>query len=338
MEDYVAQAMALAAMAKAKGGTTDAYTKAETDALLDGKADLVDGKIPASELPSYVDDVLEYASTAVFPVTGESGKIYIATDTNKTYRWSGTGYVEISESLALGETASTAYAGNKGKANADAISAIKDGTNIDSFADVETALANIPQVTVDQMYNAQSANAQSGTAVAEAIGSIPAEVKKIFSGEITWQWKKTTDNTVTKDFAVNKPLKPNTMYAVIIYDSGERFGRTSFLISGVANDGYYSTYVPIVLNDYVSSGISLVLGAVAFSAFSTPMFRVRMILPAAQNGTLETTSIVEVYEIEHILMNDSISADDYASQTIGGTVKAWTTTDGSDTILHLATQ
>lgn len=193
-------------------------------------------------------------------------------------------------------------------------------------------------VTVDQTYNAQSANAQSGTAVAEAIGSIPAEVKKIFSGEITWQWK-TTDNTVTKDFAVNKPLKPNTMYAVIIYDSGERFGRTSFLISGVANDGYYSSYVPIVLNDFVSSGISLVLGAVQFSAFSTPMFRVRMILPAAtESGTLETTSIVEVYEIEHILMNDSISADDYASQTIGGTVKAWTTTDGSDTILHLATQ
>jgi hypothetical protein len=117
------------------------YTKAETDSLLDSKADLVDGKVPAAELPSYVDDVLEYASTAAFPATGESGKIYIATDTNKTYRWSGTGYAEISESLALGETASTAYAGNKGKANADAIAAIKDGTNIDSFADVETALA-----------------------------------------------------------------------------------------------------------------------------------------------------------------------------------------------------
>lgn len=622
MEDYVAQAMALAAMAKAKGSAADTYTKAQTDALLDGKADLVNGKIPSSELPSYVDDVVEYASTAEFPATGESGKIYIATDTNKTYRWGGSAYVEISESLALGETASTAYPGNKGKANADAIAAIKDGTNIDSFADVETALANIPQVTVDQTYSASSTNPQSGTAVAqaiitkvdkvtgkglsendytnadkvkldgietgaeanvqvdwsqsdstaddyiknkptiptvndatltiqkngtavgtfsanaattatinitvpvdaadvdampdttkygaslalsidsstyvvtatlkdqdgntlgtaqtidlpletvvvggsyddttkkviltlkngntidfsvadlvaglqteitsankldadlvddttsvhkfvtaadktawnaksdfsgdyndltnkptipaaqvnadwnavsgvaqilnkptiptpvtvdqtydatstnaqsgmavsEAIGSIPAEVKKIFSGEITWQWK-TTDNTVTKDFAVNKPLKPNTMYAVIIYDSGERFGRTSFLISGVANNGYYSTNVPIVLNDYVDSGIGLVLGVVAFSAFSTPMFRVRMILPAAiQTGTIETTSIVEVYEIEHILMNDGISADDYASQTIGGTVKAWTTTDGSDTILHLATQ
>lgn len=49
-------------------------------------------------LPSYVDDVLEYANLAAFPVTGESAKIYVALDTNKTYRWSGSAYVEISAS------------------------------------------------------------------------------------------------------------------------------------------------------------------------------------------------------------------------------------------------
>lgn len=83
---------------------------------------------------------MEYASQSAFPATGETGKIYVALDNNRTYRWSGSAYVEISESLALGETSSTAYAGNKGKANADAIAAIKDGTDIDSFSDVETAL------------------------------------------------------------------------------------------------------------------------------------------------------------------------------------------------------
>lgn len=86
------------------------------------------GKVPASQLPSYVDDVLEYDNKAAFPETGEAGKIYIAKDTNLQYRWSGTAYVEISSSLALGETASTAYAGNKGKQNADDIAAIKAGT------------------------------------------------------------------------------------------------------------------------------------------------------------------------------------------------------------------
>lgn len=53
------------------------------------------GKVPAAQLPSYVDDVLEYANLAAFPVTGEAGKIYVALDTNKTYRWSGSTYIYI---------------------------------------------------------------------------------------------------------------------------------------------------------------------------------------------------------------------------------------------------
>lgn len=57
---------------------------------------LVDGKIPASQLPSYVDDVEEYANLAAFPEPGETSKIYVAIDTAKTYRWSGSIYVEVS--------------------------------------------------------------------------------------------------------------------------------------------------------------------------------------------------------------------------------------------------
>lgn len=75
-----------------------------------------DGKVLSSQLPSFVDDVLEYNNMASFPATGESGKIYVAKDTNKTYRWSGSTYVEISASLALGETADTAYRGDRGAA------------------------------------------------------------------------------------------------------------------------------------------------------------------------------------------------------------------------------
>ena len=79
------------------------------------------GTVPASQLPSYVDDVIEYPNRAAFPATGESGKVYIAADTNITYRWSGTTYVVIGSDLALGETSSTAYPGDKGKKNADDI-------------------------------------------------------------------------------------------------------------------------------------------------------------------------------------------------------------------------
>lgn len=80
-----------------------------------GVAELdANGKVPSSQLPSYVDDVLEYSAKANFPATGETGKIYVDTATNLTYRWGGSAYVEISPSLALGTTSSTAYRGDYG--------------------------------------------------------------------------------------------------------------------------------------------------------------------------------------------------------------------------------
>jgi hypothetical protein len=64
--------------------------------VADGVATLDSGgKVPTSQLPAYVDDVLEYANLASFPATGETGKIYVAIDTNKTYRWSGSAYIYI---------------------------------------------------------------------------------------------------------------------------------------------------------------------------------------------------------------------------------------------------
>ena len=85
-----------------------------------------DSKIPNSYLPSYVDDVLEYNSYSNFPTTGEAGKIYVAKDTNKTYRWSATQYTEISASIALGETTGTAYDGGKGKDLADRFNIVEN--------------------------------------------------------------------------------------------------------------------------------------------------------------------------------------------------------------------
>lgn len=61
------------------------------------KADLIDGKVPQSQLPSYVDDVLEYANLISFPSSGETSKIYLALDTNFPYRWSGSAYVKIAD-------------------------------------------------------------------------------------------------------------------------------------------------------------------------------------------------------------------------------------------------
>ena len=106
----------------AKASSKPSYTASEVGAIATtakgatgGVAELdSNGKVPSSQLPSYVDDVLEYTAKSSFPTTGETGKIYVDTTTNLTYRWSGSAYVEISPSLALGTTSSTAYRGDRG--------------------------------------------------------------------------------------------------------------------------------------------------------------------------------------------------------------------------------
>ncbi|WP_370828941.1 hypothetical protein [Fournierella massiliensis] len=137
--------------------TNDAQVKRSEMGKAGGVATLdSNGQVPASQLPSFVDDVLEYVSKTAFPATGEAGKIYVALDTNLTWRWSGSAYVEISKSLALGETSSTAYPGNKGKALAADLVSTKttvasntaarhshaNKTLLDSYTQTEASLAD----------------------------------------------------------------------------------------------------------------------------------------------------------------------------------------------------
>ena len=129
-----------------------AYTKAEVDSAVAKKANsshthaaaditsvnasAITGVIDAKNLPSFVDDVIEgYYSSSKFyktrgsdgvyatEITGESGKIYVNLNDNKTYRWSGSAFVVISETIALGETSTTAYQGDRGKVAYDHASA-----------------------------------------------------------------------------------------------------------------------------------------------------------------------------------------------------------------------
>lgn len=125
-----------------------------------GVAELDDnGLILSAQLPSYVDDVLEYDSLGSFPASGEAGKIYVAKDSNLTYRWSGSGYVEISPSLALGETSSTAYRGDRGKTAYDH-SQIKSGN---PHGTTFTSLPDKPNALPANGGNADSFTDQAGT-------------------------------------------------------------------------------------------------------------------------------------------------------------------------------
>ena len=85
--------------------TTDADVEnIVSDAIAndDTHASLVNGEVPSDQLPSYVDDVLEFDDAEEFPAEGETGKIYVALDTNYTYRWSGAAYVQVG-GASLGE-------------------------------------------------------------------------------------------------------------------------------------------------------------------------------------------------------------------------------------------
>lgn len=135
----------IARATKAEQDITSAYEAADTTlqnninainnskGVANGIATLdQNGLVPSSQLPPYVDVVIEVSTFSALPNTGEPGKIYITKDTNLTYRWSGTAYVEITQSLALGETSSTAYAGDKGKATTDKLNRIPNKLIVDT--------------------------------------------------------------------------------------------------------------------------------------------------------------------------------------------------------------
>ena len=108
-------------------------------------------KIDAIYLPSYVDDVLEYANLAAFPATGETGKIYVALDTNKIYRWSGSAYVEISPGAIPPVTSVNTKTGDVVLDKAD----IGLG-NVDNTSDADKPISDDTQDALDLKYDASN--------------------------------------------------------------------------------------------------------------------------------------------------------------------------------------
>lgn len=171
----------------AKSATKPTYTATEVGAIPStdkgangGVAELdSNGKVPSSQLPSYVDDVLSYASQSAFPATGETGKIYIAEDTNKTYRWSGSAYAEISASLALGETSSTAYRGDRGKTAYDHS---QTTGNPHGTTKSDVGLGNVPNVTTNfQTPTFTEASTRNNIASGEKLSVILGKIQKFFN-------------------------------------------------------------------------------------------------------------------------------------------------------------
>lgn len=166
------------------------------------------GKVPSSQLPSYVDDVLEYANFATLPVTGTSGIIYVTLDDNLTFRWSGSAYVEISKSLALGATSSTAFRGDYGSAAYAHISATGNPhstskadvglSNVDNTSDAGKPVSTAQQTALNLKADSSTLSSHTGNT------SNPHTVTKTQVG------LGNADNTSD----VNKPISTATQTAL----------------------------------------------------------------------------------------------------------------------------
>lgn len=149
----------------------------EIEQILPKKADLVNGQVPSTQLPSYVSDIIEVADFASLPAVGESAKLYLTLNDNRTWRWSGTQYAEVSNSLALGETEETAFRGDYGLGaynHSQISSGNPHGTdkadvglgNADNTSDADKPISTATQTALDGKTNTGHTHAKNEVGLA----------------------------------------------------------------------------------------------------------------------------------------------------------------------------
>ena len=183
-------------------GTNELIDGNVTDAKIDSvSASKLTGVVDQSNLPSYVDDVLEYADEASFPGTGEAGKIYIALDTNYTYRWTGSVYVKISDVLSASEVLSL-FEGETGR------DVSVDGTKLDSIE--ASATANSAGDGISDTSGVLSVDLTTASGTTLVLSSMDETIYN----------QTYTTSTVTGTRAMLNTFTDDSNYRVYKYDAG----------------------------------------------------------------------------------------------------------------------
>lgn len=254
-------------------------------AALDNKADLINGIIPSTQLPSYIDDVLEYADFAGLPATGEASKIYVVLDTNLTYRWSGSAYVEVSKSLALGETSLTAYRGDFGKTaydhsqlaagNPHNVSKTEIGLgNVDNTSDINKPISTAQQSALDlkapidssgELYEYNQNGSIITVAAAETFYKWLTAVVGLTSGGDYLTGSDVNDNLVVGaqgagkyavDFDCAFSAKTGTMNKIAVFKSGIRQDNLTSLRKMPAGGELYPSSISVTAGTLAQGSVS----------------------------------------------------------------------------------
>ena len=178
------------------------------------------GKVPASQLPSFVDDVIEGSSLAAFPTTGETGKIYVALDTNKTYRWSGSAYIYITSGAV------DSVAGKTG-----VVTLVKGDVglgNVDNTADTAKPVSTAQQTAITNAQNAAIAASAPSSHVGSG-GTSHANASNSVAGFMSAADKAKLDAILGTNTGDQTTVSGNAGSATVL--------QTARLINGVSFNG-----------------------------------------------------------------------------------------------------
>ena len=220
------------------------------------------GRIPASQIPGGFDNIKEYNNLKSFPTTGEEGKIYVAKDTNLTYRWTGTQYIEISPSLALGETSKTAYRGDRGKIAYEHSQITGDATIHHTHANKEL-LDTYTQTEADLANAVAKVHEHGNKSVLDGITSAKVEAwdSKASSFDILPTTKGGTGTNATSQEQLT-----NTLINTLTVDSGTPTDADYYVgqyAGGGTKNTSYKRRTLLSLWNYIKGKISSVLGLTA---------------------------------------------------------------------------